>query len=82
MKLNALDYLGISDYFSEEEIMVQNTARTFVEKEVMPIIEEFYKKGEFPEHLISKFAELVGGIAILVCHFFPWGSSTPPRWDG
>ena len=58
MKLNALDYLGISDYFSEEEIMVQNTARTFVEKEVMPIIEEFYKKGEFPEHLISKFAEL------------------------
>ena len=58
MKLNALDYLGISDYFSEEEIMVQNTARTFVEKEVMPIIEEYYKKGEFPEHLISKFAEL------------------------
>ena len=58
MKLNALDYLGISDYFSEEEIMVQNTARTFVEKEVMPIIEDFYKKGEFPEHLISKFAEL------------------------
>ncbi len=58
MKLNALDYLGISEYFSDEELMVQNTARSFVEKEVMPIIEEFYKKGEFPSQLISKFAEL------------------------
>ena len=58
MKLNALDYLGISEYFSEEELMVQNTARSFVEKEVMPVIEEFYKKGEFPDFLIPKFAEL------------------------
>ena len=58
MKLNALDYLGISEYFSDEELMVQNTARSFVEKEVMPIIEDFYKKGEFPEHLVPKFAEL------------------------
>tara|TARA_B100001758_G_scaffold247822_1_gene267527 strand:- start:1404 stop:2573 length:1170 start_codon:yes stop_codon:yes gene_type:complete len=58
MKLNALDYLGISEYFSEEELMVQNTARTFVEKEVMPIIEDYYEKGEFPKHLISQFAEL------------------------
>ena len=58
MKLNALDYLGISEFFSEEELMVQNTARSFVEKEVMPIIEEFYKKGEFPDFLIPKFAEL------------------------
>ena len=58
MKLNALDYLGISEYFSEEELMVQNTARDFVENEIMPIIEEYYEKGEFPTQLIPKFAEL------------------------
>jgi glutaryl-CoA dehydrogenase len=58
MKLNALDYLGISEYFSEEELMVQNTARSFVEKEVMPIIEDYYERGEFPKQLIPKFAEL------------------------
>ena len=58
MKLNALDYLEISEYFSDEELMVQNTARDFVEKEVMPIIEDYYEKGEFPSHLISKFGEL------------------------
>ena len=33
MKLNALDYLGISNQFSEEELMVQNTARDFSENE-------------------------------------------------
>jgi len=58
MKLNALDYMGISSHFSEEELMVQNTARDFSEKEIMPIIEEYYEKGKFPEHLIPKFGEL------------------------
>ena len=58
MKLNSLDYLGISKHFSEEEIMVQNTARDFSDNEIMPIIEEYYEKGKFPEHLISKFGEL------------------------
>ena len=58
MKLNCTDFLEISKYFSEEEIMVQNTARAFCEKEVSPIIEEFYERGEFPSHLIPKFAEL------------------------
>jgi glutaryl-CoA dehydrogenase len=58
MKLNALDYLGISEYFSDEELMVQNTARDFVDKEIIPIIEDYYERGEFPSHLISKFGEL------------------------
>ena len=58
MKLNALDYMGISSHFSEEELMAQNTARDFSEKEIMPIIEGYYEKGEFPEHLIPKFGEL------------------------
>ena len=58
MKLNCLDYLDISSHFSDEELMVQNTARKFGEKEIAPIIEEYYEKGKFPEYLIPKFAEL------------------------
>ena len=58
MKLNCLDYLDISNHFSDEELMVQNTARKFGEKEIAPIIEEYYEKGKFPEYLIPKFAEL------------------------
>ena len=58
MKLNSLDYLGIASHFTDEELMVQNTARDFCEKEVSPIIEEHYEKGTFPMHLVSQFAEL------------------------
>ena len=58
MKLNCLDYLNISNHFSDEELMVQNNAYEFCRKEVAPIIEEYYEKGEFPMHLVSKFAEL------------------------
>ena len=58
MKLNCLDYLDISSHFSDEELMVQNTARKFGEKEIAPIIEEYYEKGKFPEYLIPKFAKV------------------------
>ena len=40
MKLDCLDFLGISEHFSEEEIMVQKMANKFVLNEVMPEIEE------------------------------------------
>ena len=39
MKLKGLDYLDISGHFSDEEIMVQNSTRDFVEKEINPIID-------------------------------------------
>jgi len=58
MKLDCLDFLGISEHFSEEEIMVQKMANKFVVNEVMPTIEEHYKNGTFPKELIDKFAEL------------------------
>ena len=45
MKFDCLDFLGISEHFSEEEIMVQKMANKFVVNEVMPTIEEHYKNG-------------------------------------
>ena len=57
MKLSCLDFLGINEHFSEEEIMVQNMAHEFISKEVMPIIEENYKKGTFPNELIEKISD-------------------------
>jgi len=51
-----MDFLGINEHFSEEEVMVQNMAHEFVSKEVMPIIEENYKNGTFPKELIKKIS--------------------------
>jgi len=61
MKLNCLDFLGISEHFSEEEIMVQKTANEFVVKEVMPIIDEHFENNTFPNEIIQK----IGAIGFL-----------------
>ena len=42
MKLGCMDFLGISEHFSDEEVMVQKMANEFVLNEVMPTIEENY----------------------------------------
>jgi len=58
MKLMGLDYLGISDLFSDEELLVQKSTREFVDNEILPIIDKHFKDGTFPNQLIKKFGEL------------------------
>ena len=57
MKLKGLDYLGLSDQFTDEELMVQHSVRDFVEREVLPIIETHHEQASFPKDLIKKFGE-------------------------
>ncbi len=58
MKLKSLDYLDISSHFTDDEIMVQHTARDFVTNEVMPDIEKHFEEGSFPLDMIQKFGDL------------------------
>ena len=58
MKLLGLDYLDISNQFSEDELMVQKTAREFVDNEVMPEIDHYFNEGKFPMHLVKNFGQL------------------------
>ena len=58
MKLKSLDYLNISSHFTDDEIMVQHTARDFVTNEVMPDIEKHFEEGSFPLDMIQKFGDL------------------------
>ena len=53
-----VDYLEIDSLFSEEELMVRQTVRDFVDEEVIPIIEEANREEKFPQHLIPKMAEM------------------------
>src|SRR5436853_6101632 len=50
--------MDIDSLFSEEELMVRQTVRDFVDEEVIPIIEEANRKEEMPLHLIPKMAEM------------------------
>jgi glutaryl-CoA dehydrogenase len=65
-----VDYYNIESLLSQEETMIRNTVREFVSGEVIPIIEEYNRKSEFPMHLIPKMAEL--GL---------FGSNLPPEYD-
>ena len=58
MKLIGLDYLGLSDFFSDEELLVQKSCREFVDNEVLTTIDEHFKNGTFPKDLIKQFGEL------------------------
>ncbi|MBI3091437.1 MAG: acyl-CoA dehydrogenase family protein [Candidatus Tectomicrobia bacterium] len=53
-----VDFYNVSDLFSEEELMIRDTVREFVEKEVVPIIDAHAQAQTFPMGLIPKIGEL------------------------
>ncbi len=52
------DYMGFQALLTEEERMVREQARAFVNAEVLPIIEEHAQAQTFPRQLIPKMGEL------------------------
>jgi glutaryl-CoA dehydrogenase len=53
-----VDYFAIDSLLSEQELLVRQTARQFVDENVLPVIREAYNNGEFPADLISDMGEL------------------------
>jgi glutaryl-CoA dehydrogenase len=53
-----VDYLEIDSLFSDQEKLVRQTVREFVEKEVIPHIEEWNREAKFPKHLVEPMGEL------------------------
>ncbi|MCZ7554908.1 MAG: acyl-CoA dehydrogenase family protein [Bacteroidia bacterium] len=52
------DFYNIDALLTEEELLVRDTVRNFVAKEVLPIIEEANREHRFPLHLAKRMAEL------------------------
>ncbi|MFN7824242.1 MAG: acyl-CoA dehydrogenase family protein [Pseudobdellovibrionaceae bacterium] len=53
-----LDLMGLNSALSEQERMIRDTVRTFVDKEIMPVIGDCYDRGEFPKQIIPGLANL------------------------
>jgi len=53
-----VDYMHIDGQFSEEDLLVRQMARRFVEENLVPVIRECYRDGRFPAELIPKMGEL------------------------
>jgi glutaryl-CoA dehydrogenase len=54
----SVDYYQLTNLFSEEEKLVQKTARRFVEEKFIPIITAYHRKGEFPLEMVKQLGEL------------------------
>jgi glutaryl-CoA dehydrogenase len=53
-----VDYYHLDASLSEDEILVRNTVREFVDEKVLPVIEKQYEQGVFPMDLVPQMAEL------------------------
>ncbi len=58
MAYTGVDFIGIDELLTEEERLIRDTVRGFVERDVLPIIEEATRDGRFPKELVPKLAEL------------------------
>jgi len=64
-----LDFLDLDALLADEERMIRDTVRQFVAERVMPGIEEWFERGEFPREV---FPEL-GKLGLLGMHLSGYG---------
>jgi glutaryl-CoA dehydrogenase len=57
-KFRGVDYYGIEALLSEEERMVRDAVRDWVEAEFIPVVTEHHRAGTFPVDLIPRLGEL------------------------
>ena len=53
-----VDFIDFDSQLNDEEILVRQTARQFVDNEIIPIIEKHSREGTFPMHLVPQLGEL------------------------
>jgi glutaryl-CoA dehydrogenase len=68
-KFTGVDYLNVESLLTEEELLVRDSVKEFVSREIIPIIEEYNRKSTFPIQIINKMAAL--GL---------FGSTLPPEY--
>jgi glutaryl-CoA dehydrogenase len=52
------DYYLVDELLTEEQIMIRDTVRAYVKREISPIIEDYAQKAEFPEQIVKQLGEL------------------------
>ncbi len=57
-KFSIEDFLQFDSLLSQEEIMIRDTVRDFVDEQVLPVIAEHYEKAKFPMQLVTQMGEL------------------------
>ncbi|HEY8055215.1 MAG TPA: acyl-CoA dehydrogenase family protein [Terriglobales bacterium] len=58
LKFRDVDFLRIGDSLSENERLVRDSARRWVEEKIIPIIEACAREGRFPRELVPDMAQM------------------------
>ena len=58
LKFKGVDFIHFDSLLSADELMVRDTARKFVEDNLVPIIEQCNRDGKFPRQLVPAMGEL------------------------
>ncbi len=58
MPFKGVDFYRIDDLLSDEERMVRDTVRRFVDEKVIPVIDKHFEEATFPTDLIPQMADL------------------------
>ena len=53
-----VDYLHIDSLFNEQELLVRQSLRRFVDERVLPLVRDCYNDGRFPAELIPELGVL------------------------
>jgi len=58
MAFKGIDYYFLDDLLREEEKLIRDTVREFVEKEFMPYVKDYWEEARFPVEIIPKLGEM------------------------
>src|ERR1043165_4617904 len=58
LKFRGVDFIEFEGLLSDDERLVRDTARRFVEDNIIPIIEQCNREGKFPREIVKPMADL------------------------
>src|SRR5579872_4616290 len=58
LKFRGVDFIGFDALLNDDERLVRDTSRQFIEDNIIPIIEECNRAGRFPRELVKPMADL------------------------
>src|SRR6202171_3857099 len=58
LKFRGVDFIEFDTLLTDDERLVRDTARLFIEDNLIPIIEECNRAGRFPRELVKPMADL------------------------
>ncbi|HOZ79516.1 MAG TPA: acyl-CoA dehydrogenase family protein [Ferruginibacter sp.] len=52
------DYFNVDELLTEEHKLIRETVRSYVKKEISPIIEDYAQRAEFPQQIVKQMGDL------------------------